>query len=211
MYKITIKFMLLVMAVISVYGSSSLQDMSEESQEYVRSLVVEEGNEKYMSVFDQITETLSQNGLEFRVVEHEEESRSNSIVEILKRKLDEEVSLHQGAKSMITVFSSSGVDSYNLVVLPGDKTIDWKKLAGVLGVKKIKLAPLEKVEEMTRCVAGTVPPFPIFPGINFVVDESLLENNSTIFFTPGRLDRSIFLNIHDYMRILSPRLVNVIK
>lgn len=102
-------------------------------------------------------------------------------------------------------------NSYNLVVLPGNETLDLKKLASVLGVKKVKLAPIEKVEEMTSCIVGTVPPFPFFPNIDMMVDQSLVERNSEIFFTPGHADRFIFLKVEDYPRIVSPRLVNVIK
>lgn len=170
--------------------------------------------EEDMSVFDKIVQCLEEGHAEFRVIEHEAENRSNNIVEILTQKLGEEVSLSQGAKAMITLstlHNSQSGNSYNLVVLPGNETLDLKKLASVLGVKKVRLAPIEKVEEMTTCIVGTVPPFAFFPNIGLMVDQSLIERNSEIFFTPGRSDRSIFLKVEDYLRIISPRLVNVIK
>lgn len=166
-------------------------------------------------MFDKIVTYLNQENIEHKVIEHEAETESAKIIEILSRELGEEITLSKAAKSLLILSSSQSQDSYNLVVLPGDETIDFKLLAQILGIKKVKLAPLDKIEEVTTCKVGTVPPFPLFPNPNipFMVDHSLVSKNrgGYIFLTPGRPDRSILLKIEDYIRIVSPRLVNVIK
>ena len=214
MFKNLTMLVLLIGVMMNVDAATISEDISTKNEGEAQRATQRDYSEEDVSVFDKIVQCLEEGHAEFRVVEHEAENRSNNIVEILTQKLGEEVRLSQGAKAMITLSTlhNNQIDnSYNLVVLPGNETLDLKKLASILGVKKVKLAPIEKVEEMTTCIVGTVPPFPFFSSIDLMVDQSLIERNSEIFFTPGRSDRSIFLKVEDYIRIVSPRLVNVIK
>lgn len=175
-----------------------------------------------VGMFDAINALLIQSDIPYRVVEHKELSSSSMLVDMLSEELRQRVTLSQGAKAMLTVSPSAdseqSAEVYTLVILPGDESLDFKELSQLLGVsaKKTKLAFPDKVEEMTGCKVGTVPPVALFPNSNIAlwVDNSLVNKNQNreIFFTPGRLDRSVFLKVEDYLKFARPnRLVDVIK
>ena len=216
-------FVILTLAILTIRGGYSSDSFSSSMREdHERSLCVYSSSSSFLSrengVFERIVACLTENEAEFRVIEHEAETRSNSIIDILTRNLGQEIDLSKAAKAMITLSSfpsNQGKEVYNLVVLPGNEILDLKLLSSVLGMKKTRLAPIEKIEEITTCKVGAVPPFSFFPdtSITLMVDTSLVDKNKDggIFFTPGRADRSIFLKTDDYLRITRPQLVNVIK
>lgn len=174
-----------------------------------------------LTMFDEICAFLTTNRVHYQTVEHTESTSSAMLVEILSRSTGYPIDLGQGAKSMLTVASAADKTStseiYTLVVLPGDESLDLKALAALLGTsaKKTKLASPKEVEELTGCAVGTVPPFTLFPNkeIALWVDQSLIHKNRNrdIFFTPGCLNKSVFLKPTDFLNITQARLVDVIK
>jgi Ala-tRNA(Pro) deacylase len=162
--------------------------------------------EKEDSTFDQIFSILKRNEARFKVMEHEHEGQSDKIALIRGNEPK------QGAKAILTVASKSKQEqSYHLLVLSGNEGIDFGKLKKLLDCKNVTMSSTEDLESLTKCVRGAVPPFSFNPKINLLVDESLISNNEEIVFNAGRLDRSIFLNVKDYMRIVKPFLVNIRK
>jgi Ala-tRNA(Pro) deacylase len=162
-----------------------------------------------LSTFDKIVSVLKRHNARFRIVEHEPEGQSDKIAQIRGNEPQ------QGAKAILTMSSDKeGKSSFNLVVIPADSGLDFGKLKKHLGKKNTTMAPLDEMEKLTDCVRGSVPPFSFWPSINLLVDESLITRNheSEIVFNAGRLDRSIFLYVADYLRIVSPvTLVNLVK
>ena len=162
--------------------------------------------EKSMPMFEKIISFLTRQMADFYVMEHEAEGQSDKIALIRGNEPK------QGAKAIVTMSSPSRDEQiYYLTVLPGDESLDFGKLKKLIGIKSTSMAPLDHVEVMTGCVRGSIPPFSFSPQINIVVDQSLIDQNTEIVFNAGRLDRSIFLKVKDYLRIARPRLVNIIK
>lgn len=91
-----------------------------------------------------------------------------------------------------------------LAVLPGDRKLDFRKVAIAAGMRKATLASAEEVLQRTECVVGAVPPFSLSADIRLVVDPALVESYEEIAFNAGRLDRSIVLDSRDYVRIAGP-------
>ena len=101
---------------------------------------------------------------------------------------------------------------FTLVVIPGNDGLDFSKVKKLLGCKNTTMAPLEDLERITGCVRGSVPPISFWPEVNLLVDSGVINKNPVeIVFNAGRLDRSIFLHVADYVRICRPRLVDIVK
>lgn len=152
-----------------------------------------------MPIFDQLIQLLESNNAIFRVIEHPSEGRSNKVARIRG------TAAGQGAKAMLC--KSKGASSvFVLAVLPGDRKLDFRKVADAVGLKKVTLASADEANLGTGCEIGAIPPFTFSPGIQLVVEPTLLNEYAEIAFNAGRLDRSIVLDSRDYLRIAQPQL-----
>lgn len=152
-----------------------------------------------MPVFNQLNQLLLDHGARFRVIEHPPEGKSDEVAKIRG------TAAGQGAKAMLCKSKDdSGV--FVLAVLPGDRKLDFRKVAEAVGLKKITLASPEEATLATGCKIGAIPPFAFSPRIQLLVDPALVEAYDEIAFNAGRLDRSIVLDSGDYRRIAQPQL-----
>lgn len=150
---------------------------------------------------DTLLQLLESQQARFRVIEHPPEGRSDLVAEIRG------TAPGQGAKAMLCK-SKDGAGELALVILSGDRKLDFKKVAEALGIKKATLASPEEAMAATGNVIGAIPPF-AEPGMRLLVDPALVETYGEIAFNAGRLDRSMVLNTEDYLRIAQPTLVSV--
>ncbi|MFH1808171.1 MAG: Cys-tRNA(Pro) deacylase [Pseudomonadota bacterium] len=96
-----------------------------------------------------------------------------------------------------------------MAVVPGDATLDLKKLARASGDRRVELVPLREVEPLTGYVRGGVTtlgvrkPYPVF------VDESL-ELFETVAVSAGRRGLQIVLAPADYLRATGARVQDLI-
>ena len=147
-------------------------------------------------VFEKLIALLEANQARFRVIEHPAEGRSELVASLRGTKPG------QGAKAMLC--RSEGV--YVLAVLPGDRKVDFRKVAEVAGKRKATLATPEEAMKQTGCAIGAIPPFSFSPDVKLAVDPALVESHDEIAFNAGRLDRSMVLDAKDYVRIAQPLL-----
>jgi Ala-tRNA(Pro) deacylase len=138
-------------------------------------------------------------GARFRIVEHEAEGRSAAIAVIRGNHPS------QALKAMVVALKD-GSSSFALAVLPGDRRCGFAALAAGFDAKKARFAAPEDAEKVTGCVMGAVPPFTFNAALPLVADPAI-EANEEVVFNAGRLDRSIFMPLADYLRTASPRLV----
>lgn len=150
-------------------------------------------------MFDQLDELLRSGGARYRILEHPAEGKSEEVARIRG------TTPGQGAKAMLCR-SKEDADKFILAILPGDRKLDFRKVAEAAGVKKVTLATPEEATRETGCVIGAIPPFTFSPRVELVVDPALVEGHDEIAFNAGRLDRSMVLNSQDYVRIAQPRL-----
>lgn len=150
-------------------------------------------------VFERLLALLEANHARFRVIEHPAEGRSE-IVAALRG-----THASQGAKAMFC----RSVGTFVLAVLPGDRKLDFRKVADAVGKRKAGLATPEEAMRETGCVIGAIPPFSFSPNIKLVVDPALIESHDEIAFNAGRLDRSMVLNAQDYVRIAKPHMATL--
>jgi Ala-tRNA(Pro) deacylase len=150
-------------------------------------------------MFEKLVALLEAQGARFRVIEHPAEGRSDLVARIRGTKPG------QGAKAMLC--RSEG--AYVLAVLPGDRRVDFRKIAQVAGKRKATLATPEEAMKVTGCAIGAIPPFSFSPEVALVVDPALIESHDEVAFNAGRLDRSVVLDSKDYVRIARPLLRSV--
>jgi len=113
--------------------------------------------------------------------------------------------MSQAAKSLL--FKTKEGD-FVLVVLPGDKRADSRKLKELLHTKSLRFATPEEVEEQMNCKIGSCYPLGNIAGLRTLVDESLGQNDE-IFFNLARHDISIKMHYSDYFAHAKPELVTV--
>lgn len=62
------------------------------------------------------------------------------------------------AKVMKSLVVRVGEDDYVMVIVPGDRVIDWPKLRAVAGVSRMSLAPTDEAYEATGYHRGAITP-----------------------------------------------------
>lgn len=150
-------------------------------------------------MFDQLRDLLESHGAHFRVIEHPPEGKSDEVARIRG------TTAGQGAKAMLCM-SKDNAEVFVLAVLPGNRKLDFRKVAEAVGLKKVTLANPEGAALETGCRIGAIPPFTFSQRIRLVVDPALVQENAEIAFNAGCLDRSIVLDSQDYLRIARPLL-----
>ncbi|EMH4161367.1 YbaK/prolyl-tRNA synthetase associated domain-containing protein [Pluralibacter gergoviae] len=137
----------------------------------------------------------------FRVVEHAATGKCEAVSEVRG------TALGQGAKALVCKIKGNGVKLHVLAVLPADKQADLARLALHLGGLKASLASPAEVDALTACVFGAIPPFSFHPDLKLVADPLLFSRFDEIAFNAGLLDKSIVMNVQDYLRIAQPEQV----
>jgi Ala-tRNA(Pro) deacylase len=148
-------------------------------------------------MYEKLVELLERERARYRIIDHPAEGRSDLVAAIRG------TSPGQGAKAMLCKSKDDG-DAWVLAILPGNRKLDFKKVAAAVGIKKATLASADEAQRKTGCVIGAIPPFSLSPTIKLVVDPALVESFDEIAFNAGRLDKSIVLNSADYVRIAQP-------
>ncbi len=146
-----------------------------------------------VSVEEKIKQKLEKKGIEFEETVHEPVYTARDAARV--RGLESE---RDGIKAL--VFKTDRGD-FILVLSPGDKRVDTKKIARLEGVKKISLAKPEEVEMVTGVPVGCVPPFGHKTRLKTYLDEELLENEH-LYFNPGSHTKTLKIRARDLLELL---------
>jgi len=154
-------------------------------------------------IHTQLKELLDREGADYRVIEHEAEGRTEVIAKIRGNRIE------QSIKSIVLqVRLSKKENIYCLANVPGDCRIDFKGVKDHFNASSAAFAKPEKAQELTGCVIGAIPPFSFNDQLQVLADP-LIKENDEVVFNAGRLDRSIMMNIDDYLRIAEPVLARI--
>ena len=142
-------------------------------------------------------------GLEGRVIEHEPEGRTEIIAQIRGNKIEHSI------KSIVVQVRRKGRDNlYCLANVPGDCRIDFAGIKRLFSAESVAFAARDKAQELTGCVIGAIPPFSFNDQLRVLADP-LIQQNEDVVFNAGRLDRSIFMKLDDYIRIAKPQMEGI--
>jgi Ala-tRNA(Pro) deacylase len=156
-----------------------------------------------LNIHEQLCAMLDGHRAVYRLVEHEAEGRTELIAKIRGNKLE------QAIKSMaVQVRLNKKENIYCLANVPGDCRIDFKGIRDHFRADSVAFASKETAQELTGCVIGAIPPFSFNDQLQVLADP-LIQQNEEVVFNAGRLDRSIFMRLADYIRIAQPQLVGI--
>jgi Ala-tRNA(Pro) deacylase len=152
------------------------------------------------TAYERLVSLLNKANARYRLIEHAPEGRT------------EVVSAFRGhpvacaAKCMVVMVKlGKRTSKYFLAVVAGDARVDLQALKTMAGGTYVAFASTDKAEALAGSVSGTILPLSFHPDLELVVDPGLLKHPE-IFFNAGRLDRSLALNTHDYLRITDPQI-----
>ena len=154
-------------------------------------------------IHKQLCALLDKEGAAYRVIEHESEGRTEVIAKIRGNRIE------QSIKSIVVQVRLNRKENiYCLANVPGDCRIDFKGIKQHFRADSVAFASRDKAQELTGCVIGAIPPFSFSDQLQVLADP-LIQENEEVVFNAGRLDRSIFMKLEDYIRIAEPRLVKI--
>ena len=154
-------------------------------------------------IHEQLCALLDKEGAVYRVIEHEAEGRTEIIAKIRGNRIE------QSIKSMtLQVRLNRKENIYCLANIPGDCRVDFDGVKRYFNADSVAFASREKAQALTGCVIGAIPPFSFNEQLQVLADPLVLENEEVVF-NAGRLDRSIFMKLDDYIHIAKPQIVKV--
>src|SRR5204862_4465127 len=109
--------------------------------------------------------------------------------------------LASGAKALIMKVG----EEFVMLVLPADRKADSKKIRAAFGVKSLRFATREEVEQRTGLQPGSIPPFGSLFALPTWCDERLSEQ-PRINFNAGDHSISISMTYGDYLAAEQPKL-----
>lgn len=150
-----------------------------------------------MPVEANIVSILQKNKIAYEVIEHEPVYTNPTMAEALG------VSEAETVKSLVLLTKEKQMV---VLVLPGDKKVDWKKAAAGIGTKKVSFAKPEAVLEKVGCEVGCVPPFGQLTALPIFMDSELTRKDM-VYFNPGRHDKSFKIKAWDLKKVSRPTLI----
>jgi Ala-tRNA(Pro) deacylase len=150
-----------------------------------------------MTLIENIRRILADSGIEYEAFQHEPVYTNPAMAAALK------VNEAQTVKSLVLVTKEKKMV---VLVLPGDKRVDWKQAAAGIGTKKVSFARPEAVSESIGCEVGCVPPFGQLTPLPVYMDPDILRQSS-VYFNPGVHDQSFKVTSRDLRKLCDPQLI----
>jgi len=150
-----------------------------------------------MPVEANIVGILKKNKIAYEVVEHEPVYTNPAMAEALG------VGESETVKSLVLLTKEKKMV---VLVLPGDKKVEWKKAAAGIGTKKVSFAKPEMVLEKVGCEVGCVPPFGSLAPLPIFMDSDLAKKDF-VYFNPGKHDKSFKIKAWDLKKVAKPKFV----
>jgi Cys-tRNA(Pro)/Cys-tRNA(Cys) deacylase len=145
------------------------------------------------------TLAMSAAGISHRVVEYGEVA---SLEEAARKR---GVAVEKVMKSLVV---RTGEDQFVMVIVPGDRVIDWPKLRAVVGVSRMSLAPADEALAVTGYPHGAITPFGSKRAIPVICDVSL---EGEVSLGGGAHGMSIHLDTADLVALTEARMADVTK
>jgi len=150
-----------------------------------------------MTLEEKIINMLTENKIPYEIFEHEPVYTNPAMAEALN------VSESETVKSLVLMTKEKKMV---VLVLPGNKRVDWKKAASGVGTKKVSFAKPEQVCEKVGCEVGCVPPFGQMTLLPIYMDTELTKKDY-VYFNPGVHDKSFKIKAWDLKKLCKPKLI----
>ena len=140
-----------------------------------------------------IKQILAEKNIEFEEFQHEAVYTSEQAARVRGLK-----SAKAGIKSLIF---KTETGRFILVLNPGDRKVDTKKIAQMENVRQLFIAKPEEVEKVTGVPIGCVAPFGLKTKLKTYLNEELLENEY-LYFNPGIHTKTVEIRAVDLLQVL---------
>ena len=150
-----------------------------------------------MTVEEKIIGILKDNDIAYDVFEHEPVYTNPTMAAALN------VSESETVKSLVVMTKEKEMV---VLVMPGDKKVEWKKAAAGIGTKKISFAKPDQVLDKVGCEVGCVPPFGQLTDIPIFMDADLAKKDF-VYFNPGVHDKSYKIKAWDLKKVCRPKII----
>jgi Cys-tRNA(Pro)/Cys-tRNA(Cys) deacylase len=110
---------------------------------------------------------LNQKGIHFDVIKYEHDEKGAAFAASAM-----DFPLERTIKTLVVDLGSKG---YMIVLMPGDKSINLKRLADTFSVKRAAMADTSTAERLTGYLAGGISPFGTQRNLPVIMDNSLLR------------------------------------
>jgi len=173
--------------------SSAVAFIDPEWKQFLDTLLMEER----MTPEEKIVRMLQENKIVYEVFEHEPVYTNPTMAAALR------VSESETVKSLVLTTKDKEMV---VLVLPGDKKVDWKRAAAGIGTKKVAFAKPEEVLEKVGCEVGCVPPFGQLASLQIYMDPDIIKKEF-VYFNPGVHHKSYKIKSWDLKKLCKPKMV----
>jgi Ala-tRNA(Pro) deacylase len=150
-----------------------------------------------MTLEEKIIDMLEENKISYEIREHEPVYTNPAMAEALG------VSEAETVKSLVL---NTKEKKMIVLVLPGNKKVDWKNAAKGAGTKKVAFAKPDAVSEAVGCEVGCVPPFGHLTPIPIYMDPELTRKEY-VYFNPGVHHKSFKIKSWDLKKLCKPKMI----
>jgi Ala-tRNA(Pro) deacylase len=147
------------------------------------------------TVFDRLSLHLEEKGVPFDVLRHVPVFTSEEAAQVRG------TPLASGAKALVC----KADERFVMFVLPADRKLASKAVRKSAGIKSLRFATREEVEQLTGLAPGSIPPFGSLFGMETWCDERL-AGHEKINFNAGDHAISISLTYAEYIAAEQPTL-----
>jgi len=147
------------------------------------------------SVFERLSSFLQGHGVDFSVLNHAPVFTSEEAAAVRG------TALASGAKALIC----KADEQFVLIVLPADRRLASKLVRKEAGVKSLRFATREEVEQLTGLAPGSIPPFGSLFSLPTWCDSRLSEQ-PRINFNAGDHAISISMSYADFIKAEGPKM-----
>ena len=141
--------------------------------------------------FETLKNFLDEKGVQYKTSTHPRVHTSEEAARV------REVPLKSGVKALVVKSN----EAYFMILVPGDKKMDFNKL----GLGKVRLADPKIVLRITGCEIGSVHPFGNLFHLPVLMDQQILENES-VNFSAGTHEDSINMDPKDIVKAVNPKM-----
>ena len=145
-----------------------------------------------------IKKLLESNGMKYDILEHAPVYTSEQAAKARG------VDLMSGVKALVL---KTDKGSFVMALVSGDKKVDLKRLAKILGKKKLNLARPSEVLKTTGCTVGSVHPFGNITGLQTYMDRQILKNKK-VEFSAGLHTISMAMDTQDLLSVIKPEIAD---
>ena len=144
-----------------------------------------------MTLEEKIVRMLQDKGIDYDVYEHAPVYTNPTMAEALG------VSEAETVKSLVLTTKEKNMV---VLVMPGNKKVDWKVAAKTANTKKVSFAKPEAVSEAVGCEVGCVPPFGHQTDLPIFLDGDLMRQ-TYVYFNPGVHHKSFRVTSRDLKKL----------